>query len=419
MIIQKIKKIIESNLGKMNKYTNTDMVYLGKNIGWINIGNGLSSLASLGLVYVFGNFISQHDYGIYQYVISIIGVISTITMPGINTAVIKAIADGSDMTFIDGLKTKIRWGVFASAISLLIAIYYTINNDIVLSFSFFIISIFIPFFESFTIYSSFLEGKKDFKKSAIYSFLISFVRVIVMIGVILITKNIIIIIASYITITTIIRGVATFIVIQKINKKTNTDKEIIKYGKHLSLMRIISGGISSLDNILLFQFLGSIELAIYSFAKTPVTKIAGAITPITSLAYPKFAVTPIEKLKKTLPKKLLLLFLLMLLISITYILISPFLFSILLPNYINSIKFSQIFAISLIFIPQKVVGSVLTAHKQQKSLYVLSITNPIIRILSLIILLPLFGINGVIWSFLIGLLFNGILSYYYFFTMKS
>lgn len=415
----KTRNYIARILRKSEKYTGTDMVYLGANISWISIGNAISSLASLGLVIVFGNFISKNDYGIYQYVLSIAGVLGATTLPGMNTALIKAVADGSDGTLFESLKTRIRWGLLASLGSVGVGIYYFIHDNTILSFSFFAIAIFLPFMDAFSSYSGYLEGKKLFKQSALYASVISIVRVATLIGIILLTNNILLIIVGYIVITTILRGIALLIVVRKVDKSKTSDPELIRYGKHLSLMRILSGGIASLDNILLFQFLGAAELAIYSFAKTPVTKISGAFTPIASLAYPKFAGSSVSVLQKTLPKKLILLFLLMVGITGVYILLAPFLFSIVLPEYTDSVSFSQLFALSLLFLPQKIIGSVLTAHKQQKSLYILSVANPIVRVVSLIILLPLFGISGVIWSFLIGLLFNGILSYYYFFKMKT
>lgn len=417
-IYKKITNILGRFLRKSEKYIGTDMVYLGSNISWISIGNGISSLASLGLVLVFGNLVSKNDYGIYQYVLSIAGVLSVTTLSGMSTALIKAVTDGSERTLIEGIQTRIKWGVLACLGSIGVGIYYFINENVVLSLSFFVIAVFLPFMDSFTSYTSYLEGKKLFKKSALYSSLISIIRVGVLIVVILLTKNIVIIVATYVVITTLLRGIILLIVLKQVDTTQKSDPEILTYGKHLSLMRALSGGISSLDNILLFQFIGAAELAIYSFAKTPVTKISGAFTPIASLAYPKFAETSMETLKRTLPKKLIFLFCIMAGITTIYIILAPFLFSIVLPEYMDSVLFSQIFALSLLFLPQKIVGSALTAHKQQKALYVLSIANPIVRVVSLIILLPIFGIMGVIISFLIGLLFNGILSYYYFFKMK-
>ncbi len=417
-IYKNITNILGRFLRKLEKYTKTDMVYLGSNISWISIGNGISSLASLGLVIVFGNLVSKNDYGIYQYVLSIAGVLSVTTLSGMNTSLVKAIASGSGGSLIEGIQTRIKWGILACIGSIGIGTYYFLNDNLILSMSFFVIAVFLPFMDSFTSYTSYLEGKKLFKQSAVFSSVISIIRVGVLVGTILLTKNIILIITTYIVITTLLRGIALLIVLKKIDRTQKSDPEVITYGKHLSLMRALSGGISSLDNILLFQFIGAAELAIYSFAKTPVTKISGAFTPIASLAYPKFAETSIETLKRTLPKKLVLLFCIMTGITVVYIILAPFLFSLVLPEYMDSVLFSQIFALSLLFLPQKIVGSALTAHKQQKALYVLSIANPIVRVASLVILIPIFGIIGVIISYLVGLLFNGILSYYYFFKMK-
>lgn len=409
-----MKKFLLKTLRNSEKYTGTDMVYLSKNISWVSIGNGLSSLASLALVYVFGNYVSQHDYGIYQYVLSLAGILATPALSGMNTAVTAAISQGYEGTLLKALKIKIKWGLLSCLGSIGVGIYYYLQGNPILAMSFLGIAIFLPFMDSFSIFISYVEGKKQFKKSALYSFLISFIRVITLIGVIFITQNIIAIILFYFLITTLLRGAILLFILknEKLNKKS--DSESLEYGKHLSFMRIISNGVLSIENILLFHFLGAAQLAIYSFAKVPITKIGGIITPITSLAYPKFSQTEPEILKKTLPKKLRLLLLGMVGIVALYITLAPFLFELVLPQYTDSIIYSQIFALSLLFLPQKFLVSALTAHKQQKALYIINTVNPLLRVVLLIVLFPLFGIQGIIYAFLAGLLMNGILLSFYF-----
>ncbi|MCA9353475.1 oligosaccharide flippase family protein [Candidatus Nomurabacteria bacterium] len=413
-----MKEKIKNMLQKTEKYTQTDMVYLTKNISWIGIGKVISSAASLVLVYVFGNFVSANDYGTYQYIISIAGLLATPTLSGMNTAITKAVAQGFDGTIKEGLRIKIKWGLLSAIGSIGAGAYYLIQGNQVLGLSFIGIAILLPFMDSFSIFASYVEGKKDFKKATWYGSIISIVRVATLISIILITKNIILITVSYFAITTLVRGLILFFILKKENLNDAIDQKAISYGKHLSFMKILSNGIVSLDNILLFQFLGATQLAVYSFAKAPITKISSMLTPISTLAYPKFAETSVENLKQTLPKKLFLFLFLMIAITIVYIIAAPFLFSIVLPEYMDSVIYSQIFAISLIFLPQKIAVSALTAHHQKRALYIINIINPIIRIVALIFLLPLFGIMGVIISFLLGLLFNGIASFYYFFKMK-
>ena len=98
-----------------------------------------------------------------------------------------------------------------------------------------------------------------------------------------------------------------------------------------------------------------------------------------------------------------------------YILAVPFIFPLLFPQYPESIAFTQVLALGLIFVPRSIYGKVLIAHKQLQAQYILSVSNASIKIFLLFILLPLYGVWGAIYAVLVTDLISAI-SVRYFFT---
>lgn len=412
--MRNIRKKIHSILRKMEKHTKTDMIYLASGAFWTFIGNGLSSLSSLFLLFIFGNYISQSDYGTYQYILSVTGILGIPTLAGINTSITQATARGNEGVLKTGLAMRIRWGVLGAVASIMLAGYHFLNGNETLSTAFLITTIFLPLMDSFDVYGSFLEGKKLFKKSSLYSAVLNIIRTCALVVIILLTQNLFLIIFTFYISTTLLRAGFYYIVVKQFKPNSRIDTQSVSYGKHLSLMNILGNIASQFDKIILFHYLGAIHVAIYSFAAAPIARISGAITPITSFAFPKFTQTDPLTLKKTLPKKLLFLFLILSFITIIYIISAPFLFKLFLPNYSESILYSQVLAISLLFIPQKFLATTLTAHGQKKALYVITTVHPILKIVLLIILLPLIGIWGVVIATLAPLAVNGILANHFF-----
>ena len=99
-MIGKIKTKIYKLLRWSEKYTKTDMVYLAKGASWLTSGQIISSFAIVLLAIAFANLIPRETYGTYKYVISVVGALSIFTLPGINTAVVQAVARHNDKCLI-------------------------------------------------------------------------------------------------------------------------------------------------------------------------------------------------------------------------------------------------------------------------------------------------------------------------------
>jgi len=395
-MINKIKQKIYKLLRISEKYTKTDMVYLAKGSFWLTAEQIILSICSFLLAIAFANLLPRETYGVYKYILSIASLLTIPTLTGINTAIIQAVARGYEGSFIKGLKTKIHWGLLGGLASLILAVYYYFNNNTTLVFAFLIIGIFVPFMDSLLIYNALLIGKKKFKICTKYNIIIRTLSFVIMIFVLFLTDNIFLIIFTYFLSNTLLRSLFLFITIKKFKPNKKKDPETISYGKHLSLINVISVIADNLDKILIFHYLGAIELAIYTFATVPPIQIRKLCKNITTLAFPKLAQRKISEIKKTLPRKMLKFLIIIIPIVIIYILIAPYLYKFIFPQYTNAIFYSQIFVLILLLYPKGLMATIFVTHSYKKETYFINITMSIIKIALLLILLPFYGILGAI-----------------------
>ena len=420
-MIKIIKQKTYNFLRESERYTKTDMVYLFKGGSWLTLGQIVSSICSFLLAIAFANLLPKETYGSYRYVLSIAGLLAIPTLSGINTAIVQAVARGYEGSFIKGLKTKIRWGLLGGLASLILSSYYYFNDNITLTFAFLITGIFIPFMDSFNIYGALLIGKKKFKISTIYNIIIKILSFIIIISVLFITNNIFLIIFTYFLSNTLLRLLFLFVTIKKIKINRKEDSETIPYGKHLSLIDIISIIASQLDKILVFHYLGAIELAIYAFAIAIPEQIKSLLKNMSTLALPKFSEKSIEKIKKTIFKKMAWMSLFIALGTVFYIIAAPYIYKLFFPQYIESIFYSQLFSISLIAAITILPTSALQAKIAKKELYKLNIYSPIIQIVLLFFFIYFYGILGAIIARVLGRFIGLVISYWLFkkFKLKS
>ncbi len=396
--MDKLKEGGVRTLRFVERYTKTDMMYLASGGFWLTLGQFVSSLSSFFLALVFANFLPKEIYGTYKYILSVAGILSLATLSGMNISVISATVAGYKNTLIPAIKTEVRWGLLGGLGSLGLSIFYFTNENITLSFLFLIVAIFIPVMDSFNTYDSVLQGKRLFKISARYSMISQILATTALIASILLTKNIYIIVATYFLSWTLVRVICTMIVIKKmeIGQSGVEEEAFIKRGKHLSLIEISKTVAMQIDQIVLFHYLGAAKLAVYALAIAIPNQIKGVIKNVGGLAIPKIAEKSPEEMKKIILRKMLTLGMFITLIVALYILSAPFIFKILFPKYLDSIVFSQIFAISLIGTVSVLSTATLQLKASPKQLHKLNLSSSFIEIGSVVLLTYYFGLFGIV-----------------------
>lgn len=392
-----INKIVDF-LRWSEKYTKTDMLYLAKGGFWLTLGQFFATGSSLILSVAFANFLPQEVFGTYKYILSIAGLASIATLPGVWTAVVQAVSKGFEGSLKLAIKTRMSWGAVGSLLSTLVSIYYLHAGNTKLGISVLIIAIFLPFTEPFNTYDAYLYGKKDFKKSTKYFAISQVVSSLVMLATLFLSDNLYIILLAYFLPWTLLRLIYARITLNKLQPNAVEDSDIIPYGKHLTAMSILNTIALNIDKIIVFHFLGAIDLAIYSFAIAIPEQIKATLKSIQPLAIPKFSQSSLESIRASLYGKMTRFVILITGIVIIYIIVAPMIYGILFPKYLDAIRYSQLFAISLVTAATSLPIAVLTAHKKIRGLYVFNISNSIIQIILFLVLTPLYGLLGAILS---------------------
>lgn len=385
------------------KYTKTDMLYLFKGGFWLTFGQIVSSASALITSIAFANLVSPDTFGIYKYILSITSILLISTLSGIDSAITQSVSRGFEGTMNDGVRTKIKWGALGSLLSLITASYYFLQGNNILSLSLGIVAIFIPFIESFDVYNSLLFGKRKFDTQTKYNVIKKISSFIAIILVILLTKDLYIILLTYF-LSSLIPNILFFYITEKKHQSNKvSDPEAMSYGKKLSAIQIIGLLAAELDKIMIFQFIGASELAIYSLALAPTDQIKGFLKNINALAMPQFSQKDIQEIKKNIWIKVKILAVGTSIIIATYIILAPVFFNTFFPKYLSSIHYSQVLAISLL--PVVLAGFLYTALESKKATSELYKYNTYTNIANIIILFPLvyiFGIWGAISSRLIS-----------------
>jgi O-antigen/teichoic acid export membrane protein len=396
----------EAIYNRLSRIFKTDVRYLTSGGSWLFTSQLASSLSSFLLTIAFANLLTVETYGTYKFIVALGAFIAIPTLAGLNTSLIRAVAQNFYGNIYKSIYLKLLWGSFGFFIGIAIAVYYGINGNIPLASCFFAVAVLVPLMELGSLYGSVLLGQKRFSLNAVYDILLFSFVTSIQVAILFMTGNLVIIVITYFLTWTIGRGALLLIVLKKNKHHLNGEisHESLSLGKHLSVMKIMNTVAANADKIILFQLLGPASTAMYSIALAPIQQLKGSASIIKTLSIPKISETNQLTLSGYFSKLTVLLCGLGL-IAIAYIVLAPFFFETLFPKYVDVIFYSQLLAISIISFGSILNGAVLIALNEKRLLYIQTAAVYSVQIILSLIGIWYFGMIGAIVSFVIAQLF--------------
>lgn len=382
----------------LERYTKTDMVYLAKGSFWLSIGQGVAVVSAFVLSVVLAHTLSQDTYGNYKFILSLAGIVGALSLSGLGTVLTQAVARGADGTLLLAYKTQLRWGNLVGLVGLCTAGYYFLNGNIVVGISLVIISLTLPITNSTGLYGAFISGKKDFRRGTLYWTVGQMINIVVIMLLAIYTHNVLALVAGY-----FLSNFCTSLYFYKRTLKlyhpvaATADREMISQGNHLSIMAFIGTIANQLDKILVFHYAGAAPLAVYSFANAIPEQTRGFFKNVLNVGTPKLALLEGEALRKSIADKIFRLTCVAFIGFALYYVVSPYIFELFFPKYMESVFYSRLYMIGLIFFPGISLFSLyFQLVKKTRVLYHLTIIGNIATALFALILIPKYGTLGAV-----------------------
>ena len=387
---------MEALLNWLEKKTRTDIRYVINGSFWMLISQAVIFLFSLLLLWAFANLTSQELYGQYRFFVTVIGLVSIASLPGMQTAVIRAVARGNSGVIPEAVRERIKWGLFGSLAALCGALYYYIQNDLTLTKLFLLIALFAPFYESFLMINAHEVGRKDYRSFTALSIARYATITLPTLAAVLISTDIIVIFGTFLLASTVANygSYKLSVFLHPLSKSTDT--ETVAYGRKLSFMSAIATGAGQLDKIALWYLAGPVQVAVYTIAIALPRELSGALSQVVIIALPKMAAQEKMAMHQALLRKIFIFFLASVPLYIFYLISAPFIFSWFLPQYLDSVLFSQIAALLILLAPLTLLTQYFNATMHTKALYAQQFVIPVISIILLFVLIPFYGILGAV-----------------------
>lgn len=398
-MLDSVRKFTLRILVWSGKRLRTDLVYLAKGGFWLTLRLVLGMVFSFTSAVVFGRLIEKTTYGDYKYLLSVSGIISSLMLTGLGSAVTQAIARGHDGTLIKAFWLNLKWSGFAFIASLAMAGYYVWIGNIPFAIAFVIIAVTTPLFRGLQLSLAYFNGKRQFRTSTVLGLFSDTFTFISMIVTVMLTRNLISLIAVFF-ISTLLGSLAMYLyTLRRITDPQDIEYDVFRFSKHLSLTGIFGNIAGQADKLLIYHFLGPIDLAVYTFALAVPKQVRTALSSLVTLAMPKYATMSFAQARHSVKKKFLLSLLFTVPVLLAYQVAAPYIYKVFFPAYLESVPYSRAYAlIFLLFGNFSYVA--FEAKKHIKATYLLNILPSFLQIGLMLLLIRPFGINGIIIALL-------------------
>ncbi len=419
-MIERITAPLYRLLRWSEQYTKTDMVYLASGGFWALVGQTVSSLSALAVSVLLAHHLSQDQYGQYKYVLSLVSLLSIVSLNGLSSSVLQSTARGFGGALPEGFRINLRWSMLMFAGALAIGGYYLVQDNFLLGVGILVGGCLAPFIAGANLYSPYLAAKKDFARQTKY-----------MIGGVMLLPSAALITTAVLTNDALSLVLAYFIsnaagsfyfyhrtVRAYRAERGRQDPGMLSYGKHLSFMGVLGGIANNLDQILLFQFVGPAQLAVYSFAIGIPDQIKGPLKILDGMMQARFATHLRSNIRRSMRNKSLLLLLFGVVCVIAYILLAPYIFAILFPRYMEAVPYSQFYVLYLLSLPFTPATSYLASKRLIRAQYISSIFSYTFKIAATFIGVAFWGLWGLMAA-VVATRFAGNLASYILYLIDS
>lgn len=398
---------------KLEIYTKTDLTYLTSGGFWLSLDQVGGALIAFLLAIAFAHYVPKETYGAYRYLISAFWVLTAFTLTGLPMALSQAVARGREGVYRASFLPSILAGIPLTFISFGMSAYYLLHGNNSFGIAFVVIAILGPFLQPAYLFGPFLMGRKEFRTNSLFGLILYAIPALALFGTMFMTRDPVAFLAVYLVSNVGTGALLTFLTLYFWKPNEVPDPSMHNLSGHFSAMNLLSTVAAQIDKVVVFHYLGAVELAVYAFATALPEQINGVCNAVSNLAFPKFVARPFAEIRANFWNRLWLFTGALFLVALAYIAIAPFVFDLFFPAYKEAVIYSQVYAISLIALGNSLPITLLQARVAKRELYIYNVLGPTFQILILILLTSAYGLMGAviarIASRIVSLALGGIL----------
>ncbi len=371
-----------------------------KNFFFVFVLNIIQKVLGLATIYVLVRALDKTQFGEYQFILSVVGLLTIFSLPGVSNAIMQSTARGCEGVFRESARLAFLSSLIGSLILCGIALWYFLTKENAPYIAFYAAAGLFPFVHGLKHWKAIIAGRERFSLLLVIDGLVALLTALLLISVVLIFPGSIVLpLFIVLCVPSLQNLIMTCYLFKKIDNKAPIENGCVQYGIKTTFYSSLNIVANNIDKLLIYNFFSPASLASYYAAERIAELTKGISQNLASALAPRFAKTKsyTERLDKTLNFLSAVLGAGIIFFAFTLL---PWLLTILFgEEYIEAIPYAQALLCTVAIgnhasFRNRFVNSKL----DEKSNRDITISISLIRIVASAIFVPLFGILGAVLS---------------------
>jgi O-antigen/teichoic acid export membrane protein len=380
---------------------------------WLIYAQVVGSLLSLIQLLILTRTLTPDIFGQYRYGIALTMIIPQFFLSGISNAITSVTAKTGQDIFFAAIKRYLQSTKLPTIIFLVISLTLIFFNFTFLGITLLIISLLSPLYQTTQLYSSYLNGKQDYKRIFLYGIIPDVISVLSVIAVSIFYREHPLIILTVFLLANTFASLIPFLLTVRIYKlrwvENTAPNDLALLSKTVSQSNLIQGIGGQIDKLISFHLVSSSGLAVYSIVIMVAQQFRGFQKILYSILLPKQS---INRDHTQFYKALWLYIGASGLFCVAYIVAAPIIFTVLFPQYLAFVHLSQFASTAIIFTPLTffTLSTLHGRHDKKRILQYTILTSALSTVLVLIGSIE-GGTPGTVFAFVVSSIVSGILGF--------
>lgn len=251
---------------RLAKKLNLDLTYYLSGGSLLLVDQFMAALTGLATTWCFATYSPKKYYGAYSYILTIVGMLSLMALPGVSQAIQRSAARGCDGDLRIGVRRRLWAGAASGGVMLLVAMVLYLTGNAFTAKGVVFAAVLFPFAYAMDDYRSVLFGKQRFGAYLVAHTGIQTIVAAATIFAILTGLSFPLIILANLASRAVGNWLALRYVRHAMIQNERSDEDFHRFGWNLSLVGVIGGVSYYLDQLIIGTAFGLTALAAYGLA---------------------------------------------------------------------------------------------------------------------------------------------------------
>lgn len=270
----------------LGKKLGIDIHYFLPRLSLITGRYTINTIIALVVSIAFARLAEKETYGAYQYILSVVSLASIFSLPGLNTATLRAVVEGDEKAVAHSVRISFRYSLIATVILIILAAYRYTHGEPVVGIALGMAAFLVPFFYAPNNWYVYYEGNLDFYSSTIRIVVTNIAVLLGLLAGLKLELPLIGLVTIYFGINAILNNLFYFERRRHVKHSEHPSTLNIPYALRCTIQKFTTTLGENLQAIAVASLFGFANLAIYQVSQTFVNAFSGLTAALSSTYFP-------------------------------------------------------------------------------------------------------------------------------------